>query len=71
METPSSTAQQPYGFGPLVEECRRRGINRSVAYVLVARGLLDTFKIGHKRYVRLHSLESLPDRLASNPHPPD
>lgn len=60
----SSAAPQPYGFGPLVEECARRGISKTVAFGLVKQGHLDTFTIGRKRYVRIRSLESLPDTLA-------
>lgn len=55
-----------YGYGPLVEECARRGISKTVAFDLVKQGHLDTFTIGRKRYVRIPSLESLPDRLAAS-----
>ena len=51
-------------FGPLVEECAKHGISRSVAYELVASGHLETFKIGVKRYVLVDSLRALPGKLA-------
>lgn len=50
-------------FGPLVECCLAHGICRSVAFELAAKGLLDTFKIGSRRYVILASLYGLPSRL--------
>lgn len=56
---------EAYGFGPLVVECRRRGIGRTKAYELVAAGLLDTFLLGSKRMVKIASLEGLPDRLGA------
>lgn len=56
----------PYGFGPLVEECARRGISKTIAFELVKEGHLSTFTIGRKRYVRIPSLESLPDRLSGD-----
>ena len=52
-------------FGPLVETCRAHGIGKTVAFDLAARGLIDTFKIGSRRFVKLASLASLPDRLAA------
>lgn len=61
----SSTAPPAYGYGPLVEECARRGISKTVAFDLVKQGHLNTFCIGRKRYVIIRSLESLPDRLAA------
>lgn len=63
MNQGQSTAPHSYGFGPLVEECARRGISKTVAFDLVKRGLLETFPIGRRRYVRIASLESLPDRM--------
>lgn len=56
------TQSQP-AFGPLVEECSKHGISRSVAYELVANGQLDTFKIGARRYVLAESLRTLPSRM--------
>jgi hypothetical protein len=52
-------------FAPLVEECRAHGISRTVAFELAARGLLETFAIGRRRYVKLDSLRTLPQRLAA------
>jgi len=59
-----TTRSEP-AFGPLVEECAKHGISRSVAYELVASGHLDTFKIGAKRYVLVYSLRALPGKLAA------
>ena len=56
------TRSEP-AFGPLVEECAKHGISRSVAYELVASGHLETFKIGAKRYVLVDSLRALPGKL--------
>lgn len=52
-------------FGPLVETCKAHGISRSVAFELARIGLLDTFTIGTRRYVRSESLRTLPERLAA------
>jgi hypothetical protein len=60
MSNPSAV---PYGFGRLVPECERRGISKSVAFKLQREGMIETFCIGATRYVRIASLESLPDRL--------
>ena len=54
--------RQP-AYGPLVETCRDHGISRSVAYELARDGLLETFKIGARRYVMLASLHALPQKL--------
>lgn len=53
-------------FKPLVAACAEFGISRTVAFDLARRGLLDTFCIGARRYVRMHSLETLPERLAEH-----
>ncbi len=50
-------------FGPLVETCKRYGINRTTAFRLAQEKLLETFLIGRKRFVYIASLESLPERL--------
>ena len=50
-------------FGPLVDECDKHGISRTVAFELAAKGDLETFKIGSKRYVVLDSLRTLPERM--------
>lgn len=62
MKTAESAAV-PYGYGPMIVECKRRGISRTVAFELKKRGLIDTFLIGRKRMVTIASLESLPERL--------
>lgn len=59
----------PRTFGPLVAECKARGIGRSVAFELAKNGLIDTFHIGRRRFVRLDSLDSLPDRLGTDAEP--
>ena len=50
-------------FGGLVEECQKRSIGRTVAFQLAQDGLIDTFRIGRRRFVVLASLDSLPERL--------
>lgn len=52
-------------YRPLVPACAEYGISRSVAFDLARKGLLDTFTIGTRRYVRLDSLRTLPERLAA------
>lgn len=52
-------------FGSMVEECRARGIARSTAFELARDGLIDTFHIGRRRYVKLDSLDSLPERMTA------
>lgn len=53
-------------YAPLVPACGEYGISRTVAFDLARKGLLDTFTIGARRYVRLESLRTLPERLAAN-----
>lgn len=53
-------------FGPLVPTCKEHGIGRTKAFELAANGMLDTFKIGTRRYVKLDSLRSLPQRLSKS-----
>lgn len=53
-------------YRPLVTACADHGISRTVAFDLARSGLLDTFTIGTRRYVRLDSLRTLPERLAAN-----
>lgn len=53
-------------YRPLVEACEEHGISRTVAFELSRKGLLDTFTIGKRRYVRMDSLHTLPERLAAN-----
>lgn len=63
MTKPSSTDPLDPTFRPLVSECAKYGISRSVAYELMNDDLIDTFKIGGKRYVKTESLRTLPERL--------
>lgn len=56
--------QDRRAFGPLVDECRARGIGRTVAFELARNGLIETFNIGRRRFVMLDSLDRLPDALA-------
>ncbi len=51
-------------YAVLTEACAAHGIRRSKAFELAKRGLLDTFTIGHRRFVYLESLRTLPERLA-------
>lgn len=63
MRTSANKEPAQYGYGPMVLECQRRGIGRTMAYELHKKGLIETFLIGAKRMVTIASLESLPDRL--------
>jgi len=51
-------------FGPLVEECRARGIGRTVAFELARNGTIKTFHLGRRVFVMLDSLDALPQTLA-------
>lgn len=51
-------------YRPFVQACSKVGIGRSAAYELANAGLLETVKIGRKRFIYLDSLYSLPQRLA-------
>jgi hypothetical protein len=53
-------------YGPLVQVCEQHGIGRTTCFRLVREGLLETFRIGARRYVYLSSVASLPDRLAGH-----
>lgn len=53
-------------FGPMVKTCRAYGIGRTVAFELARKGLIEHFFIGSRRYVYIHSLNTLPERLAKN-----
>jgi hypothetical protein len=50
-------------YGSLVDVCKAHDIARTTAFSLAARGLLDTFQIGTRRYVYLESVRTLPERL--------
>ena len=52
-------------FAPLVAACARYGTGRTSAFKLAREGNLDVFHIGARAFVRLASLETLPERLAS------
>ena len=52
-------------FGPIVAECKKRGIGKTRAYELANSGLLETTKIGATRVVYIDSLLTLPQRLAA------
>lgn len=60
MDTPNTNA----AFAPLVDICRAHGISRTVAFELASAGLIETFKIGTRRYAKTESIRTLPDRLA-------
>lgn len=53
-------------YAPLVEACKAHGISRSVAFALCKSGLIETFRIGKRRYCYIESLHSLPNRLGKN-----
>jgi len=53
----------PRPYGPLIAECAKRGISRTVAFNLVRMGMLETACIGRRRYVYLDSLDTLPQRF--------
>jgi len=59
-----TTTPQPT-FRPLVDAAKDHGICKGVAVRLAKEGLLDTFKIGARRYVRMESFSALSDRLRS------
>jgi hypothetical protein len=52
-------------YAPLVEACKAHGISRSVAFALCKEGLIETFRIGKRRYCYIDSLHTLPDRLTA------
>lgn len=52
-------------YYPLVLAARAHGISRTVAFELAASGVLETFRIGRRRYVLTRSLRTLPERLAA------
>jgi hypothetical protein len=64
MKQEETTTTQP-AFRPLVDAARDHGICKGVAFRLAKEGLLDTFKIGARRYVRMESFSALSDRLRS------
>ncbi|TAM94641.1 MAG: hypothetical protein EPN40_11570 [Rhodanobacteraceae bacterium] len=57
--------QDRRAFGPLVEECRVRGIGRTVAFELARNCTIETFHLGRRVFVMLDSLDSLPERLTT------
>jgi hypothetical protein len=56
-------AHEDSSYRPLVDACAAHGISRTVAFELARKGLLETFTIGVRRYVRMDSLRTLPERL--------
>jgi len=50
-------------FAPFPAACTGRGISKTVSYELLNDGLLETFKIGRRRYVYLDSLLSVSERV--------
>ena len=52
-------------YGPLIPTCAAYGIKRTRAYEYAANGLLETFLISGRRFVRIESLETLPERIAA------
>ena len=58
----AATTSTP-AYRPFLEACREHGISKTVAYSLANAGLVETFKLGAKRYVIVESLRTLPERL--------
>ena len=50
-------------FAPFPAACIDRGICKTVSYDLLKGGLLETFKIGRRRYVYLDSLLTVSNKL--------
>jgi hypothetical protein len=61
-----SAGATPRPFAGLVQECARRDIGRTTAFDLANKGLIETFKIGGRRFVYLDSLDTLPGRIPDN-----
>lgn len=59
-----ANASEQREFRPFIPECTKRGIGKTKAYELADAGILETVKIGSKRFVYLDSLLTLPQRLA-------
>ena len=64
-EYKAGAAQLEPTFGLLVPTAKQFGIGRTTAFALARSGLLATFLIGRRRYVKIESLKSLPDRLVA------
>lgn len=56
----------PRPFAGLVQECQRRDIGRTMAFDLANRGLIETFRIGARRFVYLDSLDTLHARIPAD-----
>lgn len=54
----------PRPYGGLVREAEKRDIGRTKAFAFAKEGLLETFKIGNRKYVFIDSIDTLPQRLA-------
>ena len=53
----------PRLFAGLVEATAARNISRTVAFELAQSGMLETFKLGNRRYVYIDSLDTLGARV--------
>ena len=62
-----ATQLQP-SYVPLVEGCKRYGIGRTTAFRLARDGDVETFRIHGRTFVRIASLETLPERLGQRRH---
>lgn len=58
------TSPAPRTFGGLVREAEKRDIGKTKAFEFAKLGLIETFKIGNRKYVYLDSFDTLPDRIA-------
>jgi hypothetical protein len=59
------TTLVPRPFGGLVREAEKRDIGKTKAFEFAKEGLLETFKIGNRKYVYIDSIDTLPQRIAA------
>lgn len=59
----SSSSMKPISVG-VDEAARLIGVARSMLYEMIARGELETFKLGRRRLVRVKTLEAFVKRQA-------
>ncbi|WP_323157650.1 helix-turn-helix domain-containing protein [Pseudomonas fulva] len=59
----SSTPLKPISVG-VDEAARLIGVARSMLYAMIARGELETFKLGKRRLIRVKTLEAFVKRQA-------
>lgn len=54
----------PRSYGGLVREAAKRDIGKTKAFEFAKEGLLETFKLGNRKYVYIDSIDTLPQRIA-------